>query len=424
MGFDPMMQFIHEEDVCEAIALDARARAAGRLQRRRVRAGAAPHGDPRDRRQRAAAARVALRPSISTALFRLGLFAVSVRRDRLHQVPRHAVGAALRRGDGLPAALRPRGDLPQRAPLSVRSGSEAMARQRGLRALLGDLAGALTPLSVRDLCGGDRRSAPQGPDPAERVRLRRLRHGDRRRAARHAPVRVALPVLLPGREPRTSSASRRGRVLLISNHAGQLPFDAMMLGTAMLLEAEPPRIARGMAEYWIPQLPFVSVARRPQRRARRHARELRAAARGRRVRDGVSGGRARDEQALPRSLQAAALRAGLHAPRARDADADRARRRSSAPRSSSPGSPNLQRARPRCSACRRSRSRRPSRCSARSGCCRCPCQVPHLLRRAAALRGRRDRGGRGDRGRRSSEVKAAISALLAEGRAARRSVFF
>ena len=52
----------------------------------------------------------------------------------------------------------------------------------------------------------------------------------------------------------------RGRVLLIANHAGQLPFDGMMLGTAMLLEAEPPRIARAMGEYWIPQLPFVSWA--------------------------------------------------------------------------------------------------------------------------------------------------------------------
>jgi 1-acyl-sn-glycerol-3-phosphate acyltransferase len=51
-----------------------------------------------------------------------------------------------------------------------------------------------------------------------------------------------------------------GRVLLISNHAGQLPFDAAMLSTAMLLEAEPPRIVRGMGEYWIPQLPFVSTS--------------------------------------------------------------------------------------------------------------------------------------------------------------------
>ena len=50
-----------------------------------------------------------------------------------------------------------------------------------------------------------------------------------------------------------------GRVLLVANHAGQLPFDGMMLSTAMLLEAKPPRIARGMAEYWVSELPFVSV---------------------------------------------------------------------------------------------------------------------------------------------------------------------
>jgi 1-acyl-sn-glycerol-3-phosphate acyltransferase len=49
-----------------------------------------------------------------------------------------------------------------------------------------------------------------------------------------------------------------GRVLLIANHAGQLPFDAAMLAVAMLLEAEPPRLARGLGEYWIPRLPFVS----------------------------------------------------------------------------------------------------------------------------------------------------------------------
>ena len=46
---------------------------------------------------------------------------------------------------------------------------------------------------------------------------------------------------------------------MIANHAGQLPFDAAMLAAAMLLEAEPPRVARGMGEYWIPQLPWVSV---------------------------------------------------------------------------------------------------------------------------------------------------------------------
>src|SRR5436853_4979570 len=35
-----------------------------------------------------------------------------------------------------------------------------------------------------------------------------------------------------------------GRVMLIANHSGQLPFDAAMLGLAMVAEAEPPRVAR------------------------------------------------------------------------------------------------------------------------------------------------------------------------------------
>jgi 1-acyl-sn-glycerol-3-phosphate acyltransferase len=50
-----------------------------------------------------------------------------------------------------------------------------------------------------------------------------------------------------------------GRVLLICNHAGQLPFDGAMLSTALLLDAEPPRLARPMAEYWVSELPFVST---------------------------------------------------------------------------------------------------------------------------------------------------------------------
>ncbi len=49
-----------------------------------------------------------------------------------------------------------------------------------------------------------------------------------------------------------------GRVLLICNHAGQLPFDGMMLSMSMLLEADPPRVARAMAEYWVSELPFIS----------------------------------------------------------------------------------------------------------------------------------------------------------------------
>lgn len=51
-----------------------------------------------------------------------------------------------------------------------------------------------------------------------------------------------------------------GPCLLIGNHAGQLPFDGMMVATAMLLEAQPPRIVRAMAEYFVSELPFLNVA--------------------------------------------------------------------------------------------------------------------------------------------------------------------
>lgn len=50
-----------------------------------------------------------------------------------------------------------------------------------------------------------------------------------------------------------------GRVLLIGNHAGQVALDAAMIGTACFLEAEPPRLIRGMGEYWLPTVPFVNL---------------------------------------------------------------------------------------------------------------------------------------------------------------------
>src|SRR5438552_16829506 len=48
------------------------------------------------------------------------------------------------------------------------------------------------------------------------------------------------------------------KVMLIANHSGQLPLDALMIGVSMLLEAEPPRVARAMVEKWAPTLPFVA----------------------------------------------------------------------------------------------------------------------------------------------------------------------
>jgi 1-acyl-sn-glycerol-3-phosphate acyltransferase len=49
-----------------------------------------------------------------------------------------------------------------------------------------------------------------------------------------------------------------GRVLLVPNHSGQLPFDAAMLAMACLVDMDPPRFVRGLVEKWVPTLPFVA----------------------------------------------------------------------------------------------------------------------------------------------------------------------
>ena len=50
-----------------------------------------------------------------------------------------------------------------------------------------------------------------------------------------------------------------GRVVLVANHSGQLPFDAAMIEVALLLEKDPPRVVRALVERWVPTLPFVST---------------------------------------------------------------------------------------------------------------------------------------------------------------------
>jgi 1-acyl-sn-glycerol-3-phosphate acyltransferase len=50
-----------------------------------------------------------------------------------------------------------------------------------------------------------------------------------------------------------------GRILLVANHSGQIPIDASLIGAAMFMDAEPPRIVRAMVEKWAVSLPFVSL---------------------------------------------------------------------------------------------------------------------------------------------------------------------
>lgn len=49
-----------------------------------------------------------------------------------------------------------------------------------------------------------------------------------------------------------------GRVMLIANHSGQLPFDGLAIGAALLLEAKRPRFVRSMVEKWTATLPFIA----------------------------------------------------------------------------------------------------------------------------------------------------------------------
>ncbi len=129
----------------------------------------------------------------------------------------------------------------------------------GWRQTLSDLAGGRLPPSLREM-------SSEIEERLRKVPNRLNEYGFDPFGLSPEWVRTtALPGLLLYRsyfrvETHDIDRMPPGRVLVIANHAGQLPFDAMMLQTALLLEAEPPRIARGMGEYWIPQLPLVSFA--------------------------------------------------------------------------------------------------------------------------------------------------------------------
>jgi 1-acyl-sn-glycerol-3-phosphate acyltransferase len=129
----------------------------------------------------------------------------------------------------------------------------------GISRALSDLVGGLLPLSTRDLQAEiDERLA------AVPNRLNEFGY-DPFGLSPDAMRRFALPGLMLYRHwfrCRTVGIEKlpQGRMLLVANHAGQLPFDGAMLSTALLMEAEPPRIARAMGEYFLPRLPFLSVA--------------------------------------------------------------------------------------------------------------------------------------------------------------------
>jgi len=50
-----------------------------------------------------------------------------------------------------------------------------------------------------------------------------------------------------------------GSALLVANHSGTLPFDATMLWADVVRHSQPPRVARFVADHFVPNLPFVST---------------------------------------------------------------------------------------------------------------------------------------------------------------------
>ncbi len=50
-----------------------------------------------------------------------------------------------------------------------------------------------------------------------------------------------------------------GRLLIVSNHSGQVPIDGALIGAAMFMDVEPPRFVRAMVEKWSQTLPFVAL---------------------------------------------------------------------------------------------------------------------------------------------------------------------
>ncbi len=132
-------------------------------------------------------------------------------------------------------------------------------RSSDFRQALEDLAGALLPLSTRKLQAEITERLRKIPNHINEFGY------DAYGLSPEWMQRMALPGVLLYRyyfraETFDIDQLPEGRMLLIANHAGQLPFDGAMLSTALLLDAEPPRIARPMAEYWLPRIPWVGLA--------------------------------------------------------------------------------------------------------------------------------------------------------------------
>lgn len=141
-------------------------------------------------------------------------------------------------------------------------------------ARLGDVAAEDVLPLVGRLWSGTRRSLDElavrlvGPDFEERARLLQARYVDSGgdpfgldlQTAKYALMTCAFFHRLWFRtQVRGLENIPTGRALLIANHSGQIPIDGAMIGAAVFLDHDPPRIIRAMVEKWSQTLPFVST---------------------------------------------------------------------------------------------------------------------------------------------------------------------
>lgn len=141
-------------------------------------------------------------------------------------------------------------------------------------ARLGDVAAEDVLPLVDRLWSGTRRSLDElavrlvGPDFEERARLLQARYVDSGgdpfgldlQTAKYALMTCAFFHRLWFRtQVRGLENIPTGRALLIANHSGQIPIDGAMIGAAVFLDHDPPRIIRAMVEKWSQTLPFVST---------------------------------------------------------------------------------------------------------------------------------------------------------------------
>ena len=55
------------------------------------------------------------------------------------------------------------------------------------------------------------------------------------------------------------SLPAEGAAILAANHSGNVPFDGMMLWNDVLRHTKPPRVVRGIADHFVPALPFIGT---------------------------------------------------------------------------------------------------------------------------------------------------------------------